>query len=42
MFTFYDRIILEDLIIIAAFKEKFILIKSIDDKIFIYASKDLV
>jgi 4-amino-4-deoxy-L-arabinose transferase-like glycosyltransferase len=42
MFTFFDRVNLEDLNILVVIEEKFILLKSIDDKIFIYGSKDLV
>lgn len=42
MFTCYDRFNLEDLKILTTIEEKFILLKSIDDKIFIYGSKDLV
>jgi len=41
MFTCYDRANLEDLNIIAIIEERFILLKSIDDKIYIYGSKDL-
>jgi 4-amino-4-deoxy-L-arabinose transferase-like glycosyltransferase len=42
MFTFYDRVNLADLNILIDLEEKFIMLKSIDDKIFIYGSRDLV
>jgi 4-amino-4-deoxy-L-arabinose transferase-like glycosyltransferase len=41
IFTCYDRVNLEDLNILSIIEEKFILLKSIDEKIFIYGSKDL-
>ena len=42
IFTLYDRVNLEDLNILVDLEEKFILLKSIEDKILIYGSKDLV
>ena len=41
MFTNYDKVNLENLNIMQIIKEKFILLKKIDNKIFIYGSKNL-
>ncbi len=41
MFTAYDRVNLENLDIMQVIREKFILLKKFDDKIFIYGSKNL-
>jgi hypothetical protein len=41
LFTCYDRANLEDSNMLSIIEERFILLKSIDDKIFIYGSKDL-
>jgi len=42
MFTCYDRVNLEYTNTLVIIEERFILLKSIDDKIFIYGSKDLI
>ena len=41
MFTIYDRIDLENVQIIKIIEEKFILLRSFNDKIFVYGSKNL-
>ena len=42
MFTIYDRIDLENVQVMKIIEEKFIFLRSFNDKIFVYGSKNLV